>query len=99
MNYSDLPSEVMPSFSKLSPEKQELVYRKWSGKKKSTTVALVLALLGLSLLYFGKIWMFIFFLVTGGGAMVWFVYEVFAARGRAKAANLESARNIVLGTA
>jgi len=97
--YTDLPMEVMPHFNKLTPEKQGMVYQQWSSKKKSGTVALVLAIFGLPFLYFGKIGMWLLYIVTGGGLMIWWVIEIVRANARAKEANLETARNIILGTA
>ncbi|MEI8294987.1 MAG: NINE protein [Alphaproteobacteria bacterium] len=46
-------------------------------KKKSTLVGYLLLGGGVHYMYLGKFWLFLLFIFTGGGCLVWFLIDLF----------------------
>lgn len=92
MSYFDMPLQTKPLYDKLdklSDEKKWQVFVMWQMQKKDPSTALILAIGGLSLFYFGKAGLGILLIVTLGGLGIWWLVELINAKRRAETANLE----------
>ena len=96
MNYFDVPLMVKPMFDKLSDDKKQHAYMMWQSQKKDPTTGLILSIFGLSLIYYGKVGMWILFLVTGGGGGIWWIIELINAKKRAEQINMEAMQKLLM---
>lgn len=92
-----LPSMVKVSLAKMPEEKQAMFVEEYKRKKKSVGLAyfFLLICLGMPYGYLGKWGLQIVYWLTGAGAILWFLYLLFALPGLVRDYNQDVASQVV----
>lgn len=88
MDVHTLPMAVEPFFKKLTEEQQMLFLSEYRRRSRSMGVMMALAFLfPIQLFFLGKVGLGVLFLLTVGGAGIWWIVELFLTPGRVRAYN------------
>lgn len=91
-----LPNMVKTSLAKLSVEHQSQFVEEFKRKRKSYGVMQVLAIVfPIQLFLLGKVGLGIVFIITGGGALIWWVIEIIMTHKRVNDYNNDIATQIM----
>lgn len=96
MQYMDIPIASRPIFDRLPEDKKQHVYMAYQGAKKDSTTALILSIFGLSLIYVGKVGLWIAFLFTAAGCGIWGIIEIINAKKRADQCNVDTINKLIM---
>ena len=78
----------------MTPEQKMMFQSQYQNERKNPSTSLILAFFGLHYFYLGKIGLGIVFWLTGGGFGIWWLIDLFRAKGMAEAFNLSKAEEI-----
>ena len=87
---------VMMQINNLSADKQSQFAMHFSGVKKDGSTAMICALFGVSLIYFGEIGKFVLYLLTCGGAFIWAILLLVNAKKMAIQYNDKKAMEVLM---
>lgn len=80
----------------LPPDKQQQFFYEFHHAAKNPTTALILAIFGFHYIYLGQIGKFIAFFLTGGGLLIWWLYDLVTITKRVRQSNEQAADALIM---
>ena len=90
-----MPSSIRAAYEKLTDDQKIHFAEAYQRDRLSPSVMQIMAFFGLHYLYLGKFGMFLAFLFTGGGVLIWWLYDLSRASKLADNANAEVSMKIL----
>jgi hypothetical protein len=90
-----LPLSIVTAYEKLNDEQKLYFAEAYQRDRVSPSVIQITTILGLHYLFLGKFGIFLVFFFTGGGALIWWLYDITRGSKLADNANAEVCMKIL----
>lgn len=92
----NIPEELRPQYDGLPADVQVSVKRGLDRRGKSTVIAYLLWLIGCHYLYMGKIGIWLLYVFTGGGLLIWVIIDIFRMPSITRVHNEDLTRDLMV---